>query len=430
MTTDSRVRRAKSRQPRPRAIVVGGSLGGLFAANLLRSIGWDATVFERAEADLADRGVGLGTSPELFAVMRRLGIELDPSIGAEMRSRIGLGRRGETICEVPVRSTATAWDRIYAELRRLLPPDCHRSGMRLEGFEQDAHRVAAIFADGSLIEGDLLVGADGIHSTVRRQLLPGVEPRYAGYVGWRGLAAEHDVPSSFRAMLFHHMTFCFPEGELALSVPVPASDREAHRRRCQFSWFRPLEHGAPLRELCTDASGRCHGVSIPPPLIRAEVIEDLKASADARLAPQIAALVAHSERPILQPIFDLETPRIAFGRAVLLGDAAFVARPHVGTGVTKAALDAQCLADALVSTGNDVEAALMRYDVARREYGQRLVGRGRYLGRYLEAQLEPPEARTAADLDRHPETVLRKFGAAGAMNGEPGPRDAAGLAPG
>ena len=149
------------------------------------------------------------------------------------------------------------------------------------------------------------------------------------------------------------------------------------------------------------------------------MIEELKASADALLAPQIAALVTHSERLILQPIYDLESPRIAFGRTVLLGDAAFVARPHVGTGVTKAALDAQCLADALVSAGNDVEAALMRYDVARREYGRRLVAHGRYLGRYLEAQLKPPEARTADELHRDPETVLREFGIGSMIDAEP-----------
>jgi hypothetical protein len=87
------------------------------------------------------------------------------------------------------------------------------------------------------------------------------------------------------------------------------------------------------------------------------------------------------------------------------------------------------LAEALVSSGNDVEAALIRYDMARREYGQWLVGRGRYLGRYLEAQLKPPEARTAGDLDRRPLTVLREFGASGVMNGEPDPeRYSAGLA--
>jgi 2-polyprenyl-6-methoxyphenol hydroxylase-like FAD-dependent oxidoreductase len=171
--------------------------------------------------------------------------------------------------------------------------------------------------------------------------------------------------------------------------------------------------------MCTDASGHCYGESIPPPLIRPKVIEALKADADALLAPQIAALALQAERPILQPIFDLESPRIAFGRTVLLGDAAFVARPHVGTGVTKAALDAQCLADALLSEGNDVEAALIHYDRERRQFGKWLVARGRYLGRYLEAQLKPREARTAAEPHRRPETLMREFGGAGVIDGDP-----------
>ena len=158
---------------RRRALVIGGSLGGLFAANLLRSIGWDVAVFERAKDDLAGRGAGLGTRAELFDVMRRVGIDLDPSIGAEASSRIALDRNGETICEVPVRTITTAWDRMYRALKAALPPESYRSGMQLECFEQDRQKVAAVFADGSRAEGDLLIGADGIHSTVRRQLLPG-----------------------------------------------------------------------------------------------------------------------------------------------------------------------------------------------------------------------------------------------------------------
>lgn len=404
----------------PRALVIGGSLGGLFAANLLRTIGWDVVVFERTKVDLAGRGAGLGTREELFEVMRRIGIHFDESIGAEVHSRIGLDRSGAMICEVPVRAITTAWDRIYHALRTALPLDSYRSGMRLERFEQDGRKVAAFFADGSRAEADLLIGADGIHSTVRRQLMPELEPRYAGYVGWRGVAEESHGPASFHAVVFDHMTFCFPEGELALSTPIPASNGHASlpRRRCHFSWFRPVDYEITLPQMCTDADGRCHGDSIAPPLVRPALIAELKAEAEALLAPQLAGLITRAEQPILQPIFDLESPRIAFERTVLLGDAAYVARPHVGTGVTKAALDAQCLADALLSTGNDIDAALTRYDRERRRFGKWLVARGRYLGRYLEAQLEPLGERTAAGLDRRPEILMREFGGAGVIEGQ------------
>jgi len=363
----------------------------------------------------------LGTREELFAVMRRIGIRADDAIGIDVRSRIGLDRSGNVLCEVPIRSVATAWDRIYRAVRSALPADCYRSGMQLERFEQTARCVTAFFADGSCAEGHLLIGADGVHSTVRGQLMPDLKPCYAGYVGWRGVAEEGAVSASFHAMVFHHMTFCFPEGELVLSVPMPASDGHTRspRRHCQFSWFQPVDYQTRLPEMCTDANGRYHGVSIPPPLIRPDIIEELKARAEALLAPQLAALIAPVEQPILQPIFDLESPKLVFGRAVLLGDAAFVARPHVGTGVTKAALDAQCLANALLAAGDDVDAALMRYDRERGQFGRWLVARGRYLGAYLEAQLKPREQRSRAELYRRPETVMREFGAAGVIDGEP-----------
>jgi 2-polyprenyl-6-methoxyphenol hydroxylase-like FAD-dependent oxidoreductase len=161
--------------------------------------------------------------------------------------------------------------------------------------------------------------------------------------------------------------------------------------------------------MCTDASGRRHGISIPSPLIRPELIRDLKARAKARLAPQIAALVARAAQPILQPIFDLESPRLVSGRVALLGDAAFVARPHVGMGVTKAALDAQGLTDALAASGGDVAAALARYDRERRQFGVWVVTRGRHLGAYIDEQRRPTGGL---------QTILREWGAAGVIDGK------------
>ena len=181
---------------RPRALVIGGSVGGLFAANLLRTIGWETTVFERAEGDLGDRGAGIGTRPELFAVMRRIGLDIDASIGVEVASRICLDRSGSVIHEVPMSAVTSSWARLWRPLKRRVAGRIATAPARSsKGVEQDAASVTAIFADGTRAQGDLLVAADGIHSTVRQQFLPALAPGYAGYVAWRGVVTG---PTTFR----------------------------------------------------------------------------------------------------------------------------------------------------------------------------------------------------------------------------------------
>ena len=169
-----------------RALIIGGSLGGLFAGLLLRQAGWDVTVFERSTGDLASRGVGLGTHVELFDIMRRLGITVDELIGIAFSSRFCFGRDGSVIARLPFDKILTSWTLLYRALRRQLPDACYRPGMQLKDIARHDGGVTALFANGTKVEGDLLVGADGLHSTVRARAFTTPAPAYAGYVGWRG----------------------------------------------------------------------------------------------------------------------------------------------------------------------------------------------------------------------------------------------------
>jgi 2-polyprenyl-6-methoxyphenol hydroxylase-like FAD-dependent oxidoreductase len=393
-----------------RAIVIGGSLGGLMAAHLLRSTGWDAVVFERNDEELASRGVGLGTHPQLIAVLRRAGIAFDETMGIKVPKIICLDREGRTIVTQPMSRTTSGWSRLYRALREALPARNYRLGKALRHIEQDSDGVTAVFADGTREHADLLVGSDGIRSTVREQLLPQVQPIYAGYVAWRAVLDEAQVPRDIWAEIFNIYTFCLPDGEQLLAYPVPGRDNDTQvgRRGYNIVWYRPTDP-ATLAAMCTDAAGRHHTAGIPPPLIRSDVIARVKTDAEALLAPQIAEIFIRTQ-PFFQPIFDLESPQLAFGRVALTGDAAFVARPHAGAGATKAAIDAAALADRLRDANGDIDAGLASYERAQLPFGRAMVAMSRQAGAYLSAQLKPRAERTAGEINRDIEEILHTHG--------------------
>jgi 2-polyprenyl-6-methoxyphenol hydroxylase-like FAD-dependent oxidoreductase len=392
-----------------RALVIGGSLAGLFAGLLLHRGGFDVDIYERVHGALAGRGAGIVTHAMLEETLDAAGIAWHEDLGVEVGTRRVYDLAGRLALEWPYPQILTAWDRLYDMLRRAFPSERYHDGKELAAINLGEHRVTARFADGSSAEGDLLIGADGLRSTVRGELLPDVAPLYAGYAAWRALVPEAAIPRALHAELFMHMAFCLPPGEQILGYPVagPDNDLRPGHRRYNLVWYRPAEPQRALRRLLTDEAGVSHALSIPPPLISREVIAEMRAAAETVLAPQFRKLIRLTGQPILQAIYDIESPRMAFGRVAIIGDAAFVARPHVGAGVTKAAQDALFLARAL-SRASSIEQGLAAMEASRLAFGRRIIARARELGACLQqTHATPAEARNAARF-RTPDATVRE----------------------
>jgi len=344
--------------------VCGGSIGGLFVAAALQDRGWHVDLFERTEVELAGRGAGIVTHAALIEALLAVGAGTD-DLGVAVEDRVAFDRAGARVRVIPCPQIVTSWDRVHRLLRGLVPEGRHHLGKPLLRYDEDAGGVTAHFADGTTARADLLVGADGFRSVVRGQMQPAVQPDYAGYVVWRALANEADLPAALHAELFESFGFYLPTGDQVLGYPIagPGNDLSPGRRRYNFVWYSPVAE-AELHDMLTDADGRTHAVSIPPPLVREEVLARMEAAARARLARPFVELLRHGERPFFTPIYDHLSPVMGAGRVALAGDAAAVARPHVGMGVTKAACDALALARHLDAAG-DIPAALAAYSAER-----------------------------------------------------------------
>lgn len=396
-----------STRARRRGIVIGGSVSGLFAALALRRRGWEVDIFERVEVELAGRGAGIVVQPQVRAVLAAVGLDPDVALGVRVRERKTLDVDGRVLGVFECPQTVTSWDQVYRLLRDAFPSAHYHRGQTLVRVEPHDRSVSAHFAGAGSLTADLLVGADGLRSAVREQLLPEFVPLYVGYIAWRALVDERVFPPAVRRQLFDVMTFCLPPGEQALGYPIVGADNQVQpgHRRYNFVWYRPADEHAELPRLLTDATGTTHMGSIPPPLIHPDIIEEMRQAAVTRLAPPFRQVVRLASHPFIQPIYDLESPHIAFGRVALVGDAAFVARPHVAAGVVKAAEDALVLAEALEQT-SDVEQALRQFERLRLDVGRRIIERARHLGAPMQAHQRTAEERARAARHHTPEAVM------------------------
>jgi 2-polyprenyl-6-methoxyphenol hydroxylase-like FAD-dependent oxidoreductase len=366
----------------PRALIIGGSLGGLFAATTLRAIGWNVDVFERSPHELDSRGGGVVLQPDVLTAFRFAGINHSHALGVKSGDRIYLERDDRIVQRQYMPQTQSSWNMLYSALKRAVPKTLVHPGEQLIRFEQLGDRIHAHFASGRVETGALLIGADGARSTVRKQLIPGLGPNYAGYVAWRGLVPEAQLPGVAATVLGD--TFAFQQGphHLMLEYMVPGEDESTAQgeRRWNWVWYRSVDAGADIAMLLTDREGVRHAFSLPPGTPTDAAIAEMRKASAELLAPTFQRLVAATDEPFVQAILDLQVPQMVFGRAVLLGDSAFVPRPHTAGSTAKAAANAVALAKALRSSPSSVEKALSEWQTSQLREGLAMTEWGMSIG--------------------------------------------------
>jgi 5-methylphenazine-1-carboxylate 1-monooxygenase len=386
-----------------KVIVVGGGIGGLSLALSLHQAGIAVRVYE-AVRDLAPLGVGINLQPGAVRELAELGLGDELARTGIATQHLGLFNKfGQLIWNEPRGvSAGYKWPQIsihrgqlqmmmLSAVRERLGDDNFRSGLRLIAFEQNSKKFSATFRDSRteaavLDSGDILVGADGIHSTVRRQLYPDEgEPRFAGDLLWRA-AIDAEPFLGGRTMIiaghFHQRIVAYPMGHGAtaghmltnwvcqMTVPDKAPPREDWNRRVSKE-----------RVLAAFDKWRFPWLDVPAMIHR---------------APEIFELPLVDRDPV---------PAWTFGRVTLLGDAAHPMHPTGSQAGSQAIIDARVLTGALLATSDPIE-ALRRYDAERRPAMNKIVLRNRHFG--PEGAMQLVEDRAPAGFDRIDDVVTHE----------------------
>ena len=347
-----------------RALIVGGGIGGLAAAVALQRVGIQVAVFEKAP-HIIEVGTGLSLWSNAMVALRRFGLEAAAleagSVIEQTRTFLSTGEPFGSVDFAALGEKAGAPSICLhrATLQRLLldaafsdDPRSVQTGRECTGFEADPAGVAALFSDGSRERGDVLIGADGIHSVIRGQLFGSERLRFCGYLAWRGIA-EGASP--------------LPE-RVALVVVARGSQAGCfHCGEGKLYWFltrnaAPGSHAGPLGN-------------------RGEAIECVRTWR----VPFRSVVEATKEDAILRnDIFDHPARRIwGAGRVTLLGDAIHATTPNLGQGACQALEDAVVLADSLRRCASP-EAGLRGYEARRRPRANLVIEQSWRIGTILQ----------------------------------------------
>jgi len=380
--------------------IVGGSIGGLYAACLLRDSGHDVNVYERSDKKLEQRGAGIGLLEETSKYITEY-LKIPKNQFSIQTDRIRyLDRYNKIIYEKNHKYFFSSWNAVYRHLHAAFGDDRYHLGKECVEWELDTDSPTITFSDGLKTSSDLVIFADGVGSHARERLQPDVKRTYAGYVAWRGMVPENSLSKVNSEFLGNAITYYVYANSHILVYPIPGLDGSCKKgeRLINFVWYRNYASGSELKSLLTDIHGEVRDVSVPPGLVSNIHSKEARAHAEARLPESISEVILGVEHLFIQVVYDIIVKKMIFNHSCLLGDAANIARPHAAAGTAKAAEDAWVLSHAL-NHSDSLNEALMKYEEKQLALGRQLVERTRQIG-----------ARSQINNNWEPEDPLFLFG--------------------
>jgi 2-polyprenyl-6-methoxyphenol hydroxylase-like FAD-dependent oxidoreductase len=362
--------------------IVGGSIAGCFTALELLDAGHRVTVFERSQDELHGLlGAGLGTPTPMFRTLveRDLVDEDIPHLSLTEMAFVSPDAHGARLGAAPLRRplifVAFHWGDLHRGLRARVPEEAYRAGLHVSDV-RPGDGVVVLVAGGEEHRFDLVVFADGYHSSGRRLLFPDVELDYRGYVCWRGVVDEGDVPggTDVGSTFARFGTTGLPGSFI---YPIPGRDGSVVTGERLINWgcYVPLSE-ADLNAFFVGRDGRRHDGTIPPGEMQPDEERRLKALARESLPPLYADVVEASPGTFAQAVYSVHVPAYRVGPICLVGDAAGVATPFTGSGIFKAATNATRLREAL-EAGDDVDVALEAWSVDETAFAAEILDLGR-----------------------------------------------------
>ncbi|MDT5142268.1 MAG: 2,6-dihydroxypyridine 3-monooxygenase, partial [Mycobacterium sp.] len=244
-----------------RALVAGGSLGGLTAALVLRDQGWDVDVLERSAIPLQDRGAGIVAHPiTVRYLVERVGKAIG-DIGVPASRLRYLGDDGSVADEQPCTYRFASYFELYQGLLDAFGTEHYHLSTQLAHLDNRGDEVTLSLTDGQILTADLVVCADGIRSTGRAILVPDAQPRYVGYVAWRGTIERDELSGRTASVLQDAITYRILPHSHLLTYPIPATDGSV---LCNWLWYRNVAPGDHLTDLLTDRNGLRAELTVPP----------------------------------------------------------------------------------------------------------------------------------------------------------------------